>query len=31
MLVVADFVLAGMFDWQVAEDVRIAKEVLANL
>ncbi len=27
----ADFVLAGMFDWQVVEDVRIAKEVLANL
>jgi hypothetical protein len=27
----ADFVLAGMFDWQVVEDVKIAKEVLANL
>lgn len=27
----ADFVLAGMFDWQVIEDVKIAKEVLANV
>jgi hypothetical protein len=27
----ADFILLGMFDWQVAEDVRITKEVLANL
>jgi hypothetical protein len=27
----ADFILAGMFDWQVAEDVKIAKEVLANV
>jgi hypothetical protein len=27
----ADFVLAGMFDWQVAEDVRIAKETLAEV
>ncbi|MBI5387536.1 MAG: hypothetical protein HZA90_22990 [Verrucomicrobia bacterium] len=27
----ADFVLAGMFDWQVVEDVKIAKEVLANV
>lgn len=27
----ADFILAGMFDWQIAEDVQIAKEVLANL
>jgi hypothetical protein len=27
----ADFVLAGMFDWQVAEDVKIAKEALANV
>ena len=27
----ADFVLAGMFDWQVAENARIAREVLANL
>lgn len=26
----ADFVLAGMFDWQVAEDVKIAKEAFAN-
>jgi len=24
----ADFVLAGMFDWQIAEDVQIAKSVL---
>ncbi|MCX6903206.1 MAG: hypothetical protein NTW03_06960 [Verrucomicrobia bacterium] len=27
----ADFVLAGMFDWQVVEDVKIAREVLANV
>jgi hypothetical protein len=27
----ADFVLAGMFDWQVVEDIKIAKEVLGNL
>jgi len=27
----ADFVLAGMFDWQVAEDVKIAKQILANV
>ena len=27
----ADFVLAGMFDWQVLEDIRIAKEVLGNV
>ncbi len=27
----ADFVLAGMFDWQIAEDAGIAKEILANL
>jgi len=27
----ADFVLAGMFDWQVAEDVQIAKRALGNL
>ncbi len=27
----ADFVLAGMFDWQVLEDIKIAKEVLANV
>ena len=27
----ADFVLAGMFDWQVAEDVKIANEVLAKV
>jgi hypothetical protein len=26
----ADFVLAGMFDWQVAEDVQIAKRALAG-
>lgn len=25
----ADFVLAGMFDWQIEEDVRIARECLA--
>lgn len=25
----ADFVLAGMFDWQIEEDVRIAREALA--
>jgi hypothetical protein len=27
----ADFILAGMFDWQVVEDVKIAKEALANV
>lgn len=27
----ADFVLAGMFDWQVAENVRTAKEVLGSI
>jgi hypothetical protein len=27
----ADFVLAGMFDWQIAEDVKIAKQVLGDL
>ena len=27
----ADFVLAGMFDFEIAEDVRIAKEVLAGV
>lgn len=27
----ADFVLAGMFDWQIAENVQIAREALANL
>jgi len=27
----ADFVLAGMFDWQVLEDVKIAREVLGSL
>ncbi|MEN6492904.1 MAG: hypothetical protein ABFD16_01315 [Thermoguttaceae bacterium] len=27
----ADFVLAGMFDFEIAEDVRIAKEVLASI
>ena len=26
----ADFVLAGMFDFQIAEDVQIAKEALTN-
>ncbi|MCH5372824.1 MAG: hypothetical protein JJ992_02520 [Planctomycetes bacterium] len=26
-----DFVLAGMFDYEIAEDVRIIKQVLANL
>ncbi len=27
----ADFVLAGMFDWQVAENVQIAKQTLTDL
>jgi hypothetical protein len=27
----ADFVLAGMFDFQIAEDVQIAKQALANV
>ncbi len=27
----ADFILVGMFDWQIAEDVAIVKEVLSNL
>ena len=27
----ADFILAGMFDWQVLEDVKIAKEVLGSV
>ena len=27
----ADFVLAGMFDWQIAENVKIAREVLAGV
>lgn len=27
----ADFVLAGMFDWQIADDVKIAKEVLSKV
>lgn len=27
----ADFILVGMFDWQVADDVQTAKEVLGNL
>jgi hypothetical protein len=27
----ADFVLAGMFDWQIAEDVNLAKEALAGI
>jgi hypothetical protein len=26
----ADFVLAGMFDWQIAEDVRLAKAAIAG-
>jgi radical SAM superfamily enzyme YgiQ (UPF0313 family) len=26
----ADFILAGMFDWQIAEDVRIAKAAIAE-
>ena len=27
----ADFSLAGMFDFEIAEDVRIASEILAGL
>jgi hypothetical protein len=27
----ADFILVGMFDWQVAEDVQIAREVLGTV
>ena len=27
----ADFILVGMFDWQVAEDVAVAKQVLGDL
>lgn len=27
----ADFILVGMFDWQVAEDVRITREVLSDV
>jgi hypothetical protein len=27
----ADFILVGMFDWQVAEDVAITKQVLGDL
>jgi NAD(P)H-dependent flavin oxidoreductase YrpB (nitropropane dioxygenase family) len=27
----ADFILVGMFDWQIAEDVAIAKQVLGDL
>lgn len=27
----ADFILVGMFDWQIEEDVRITKDVLATL
>jgi hypothetical protein len=27
----ADFILVGMFDWQVAEDVKIARDVLGDL
>lgn len=26
----ADFILVGMFDWQIAEDVKIAKEAVAS-
>jgi hypothetical protein len=26
----ADFILAGIFDWQVEEDVKLAKEAIAN-
>ena len=27
----ADFILVGMFDWQIAEDVQITKQVLTGL
>ena len=27
----SDFILAGMFDFEIEEDVRIARDVLANL
>lgn len=27
----ADFILVGMFDWQIAEDAKIVKEVLADV
>jgi hypothetical protein len=27
----ADFILVGMFDWQIAEDVKIVKDVLADV
>ena len=27
----ADFILAGMFDFQIAEDARIARDVLSKL
>ena len=27
----ADFVLAGMFDWQIPEDVKTAQGVIANV
>jgi hypothetical protein len=27
----ADFILVGMFDWQIAEDVKLAKEVLSGV
>jgi len=27
----ADFILVGMFDWQIAEDAQLAKQVLGNL
>jgi hypothetical protein len=27
----ADFILVGMFDWQIAEDVQVTRQVLGNL
>jgi hypothetical protein len=27
----ADFILVGMFDWQIAEDVKVVKDVLADV
>jgi hypothetical protein len=27
----ADFILVGMFDWQIEEDTRLTREILANL